>query len=697
MKYLRAHFHAIGLLIFAVLTTAELSAQNTFPTVYVSTASGNQILAINGASSGAGAVSVLCSGGNKFVPEDIVVGPDGLIYVANTSQDQIWRIDPVAVLTQGAAPSCVSGAGTEKIYDLKSTKKCTDISGVQPPITSCPSAPEGPSFVSEPTANSTGSLDLVFNTHTSSSTRGVWVIPGIASQAIGCGATNSCPAPARIIQPLTASAVGEGIEFDIPGNMLIVDQADGTLFRKTAPPFPILNSFAGSAVSFITGLTSPVGVAVNTCGDILVTSGNTIQRYVTPAFAADNAPFSSSDIPRFMEVDSSDRLYVVTAADESGTGGKVWLINLSPGGSVGSCSLSSAPILIADLAALKSAKTVANLGSGNALGLGISATDFTTQVQCFNSFPTENTYNFGTSTASVKCDSGQPFCMQITALKSRPTNSSQPEVTFTPPFLCEAPNGAFTVPLSNPVSLHYSSLHGFSTQYWEQACTDSTCTTPIPDSDFNSTVCVDPNFHYHVGYFTLDEILFPGGAHAATDGRTPAQIATDPYPDCLTTQYWGNAAPGVDGGFGSRLQTKHVGFTSSSLTKNGVITLKQPALSNNPQFNVGTQNISVKFTLADSKGKPITNAVERLSIIRTSVTTPDGITTNGLLAQNVVASNNSSFENFFSSNGSGQYNYNVDTSFFTLDNQPAGTTAVYSFTIWGNDAPPFTRTIVGTF
>src|SRR5438876_11451422 len=102
-------------LTFALLTaSAELAAQNIFPTGYVSTGAGNQILAIDGSSSGASAVSVLCNGGSKFVPEDLVVGPDGLIYVANTTQNQISRSDRGLVETQKSiSPRCVSGASTE--------------------------------------------------------------------------------------------------------------------------------------------------------------------------------------------------------------------------------------------------------------------------------------------------------------------------------------------------------------------------------------------------------------------------------------------------------------------------------------------------------------------------------------------------------------------------------------------------------
>ena len=123
------------------------------------------------------------------------------------------------------------------------------------------------------------------------------MIPGIASQAIGCAAASSCPAPVRIIQPF--SSAGEGIEFDFPGDMLMVDQAGGALFRKVAPFVPTPNPFAGSASSFITGLLSPVGVAVNTCGDILVTSGLSIKRYNSsgsPLSPGQVMTFSSGDI-----------------------------------------------------------------------------------------------------------------------------------------------------------------------------------------------------------------------------------------------------------------------------------------------------------------------------------------------------------------------------------------------------------------
>jgi len=666
--------------------STHLAAQTT---AYVSTGAGNQILTIANADgvNGSPAVSVLCTGDSTFVPEDVVVGPDGLLYIADTTFNRIWRLDP------GNPPSSCNLA--EKIYDANGATGCTDpSSGILPaPSISCPSAPEGPSFVSEPNSTSTGSLDMVFNTHGPSAT-GVWKMQGIASLPSGCSAALTCtlPKPARVIQPFTTA--GEGIEFDILGNMLMVDQANGKVFRKTPP-------FSGTASAFISSLSSPFGIAVNACGDILVASGTNVNRYnaTTGAAFSDHLSFSNTDKPKFLEVDSGNRLYVVTASKESGQGGKVWRINpASSTNPISSCTLPSGPppAPIADLGGLK--KTVAGLDSGNALGLGVSATNFTSQVQCFTASGAANgkLYNFGHHTIFLSCDNLiQPFCMKVTALKSRPTNGSQPEVAFTLPFSCpSSATGTFTVP--NPVCMHYGSQHGFCTQYVEQTCTAPSCATPVPDTN----VC--SSFTFKIGFFSDDLVDLPGAAHVEVPGEEsvpPQTIAANPYNQCVTQDFYTAPGPGLD--YAARgTNSKHVVF-NSDLAFNGVITLNSPvsscgiaSLTCNPQFNFG-QNISTKFTLTDAvSGAAITQATERLSILRIQHTT-NGTITNEFVPQTVVSTNNSSFENFFNANSSGMYSFGVDSSAF--DPLPKGTSAVYQFTIWGNGAAPFSFNILVQF
>ena len=93
-------------------------------------------------------------------------------------------------------------------------------------------------------------------------------------------------------------------------------------------------------------------------------------------------------------------------------------------------------------------------------------------------------------------------------------------------------------------------------------------------------------------------------------------------------------------------------------------------------------------------GAAITQATERLSILRIQHTT-NGTITNEFVPQTVVSTNNMSFENFFNANSSGMYSFGADSSVF--DPFGRGTSAVYQFTIWGNGAPPFSFDIIAQF
>src|SRR5579864_8900292 len=147
-----------------VFLGCELVAQTTFPTVYVSTGAGQQILAL-AVTANSATIAGLCS--VNLVPEDVVVGPDGKLYIANTTGNSIYRMASMLPAPSSTAASCT----LEKIYDTTAT--CTGLTS-----STCPTGPEGPSFLHINT------LDLYFNTHGNS--QGVWKIPGIASIA-ACG------------------------------------------------------------------------------------------------------------------------------------------------------------------------------------------------------------------------------------------------------------------------------------------------------------------------------------------------------------------------------------------------------------------------------------------------------------------------------------------------------------------------------
>ena len=222
-------------------------------------------------------------------------------------------------------------------------------------------------------------------------------------------------------------------------------------------------------------------------------------------------------------------------------------------------------------------------------------------------------------------------------------------------------------------------------------------TTKITDAQLNSgTYCSGGacDFRGLFAYFTLDKINFPGGAHAFTDGVPPLTVSygsspPNPTDDCQTLYFFpGNGGNGLDPTYTRGSNSKHVVFNSNTNFGPFQIVLGSPTASCdpngvcNPQFNPNS-NIAVKFAFFNST---FNSASERLSIMRVQHTTK-GVTTTEQVVENVVPTNNSSFQNFFDANGSGQYSYGADVSAF--QRLPKGSVAIYQLTIWGNASLPF--------
>ena len=645
-------------LAFVVGIASQINAQTT---VYVSTGSGHQILKLANAETSSPTLTVLCTGSPTFVPEDLVVGPDGFIYVASTTASQIWRLNPGVV----AACDSSTDPGAELIY-----------SGTNP------ANPEGPTFVSEPSNSSVASLDLLFNTR---SGQGVWKLPGIASKPFGCG--TGCATPVRVVTGPSTTTVGQGTDIGKRGDLLAVDNANGRLFKYSFP-------YSSTSTPFISGINSPVGVAINTCGDILIATSKNLGRYNanSGALLDSISPFGGNDKGRFLEVDSSNHIYLVSAQDNSGSGGTIWRLDPPAQNPLTSCSLKSFTVgLQINL------KTSLGLASNNGLGLGVSATSVTSQAQCFSPAHPTNLYNFGTHSVALTANNvTQQFCLQVTAAKSK-----RSDVNFTGTFSCPAATTSnttsFQVP--QPACLHYASGHAHCIQYLEQACSDSACSNKISDAALNSgQFCSGGtcNFQGTLAYFTLDTIVFPGVAHVSTDNA--GDPTTEPYgslppnptDDCQTLYFFPfNGGNGLDPVILRGGNSKHVVFNSNLFFPNSKIQLGSPANSCqtatgcNPQFRFGS-TISVKFTFSPQLS-PANAATERLSIMRVQHTTPQGQVISGeQVIENVVAANNSAFQNFFIGNSNGQYSYNADSSF--LQPLPKGSIGTYEFVISGNAA-----------
>jgi sugar lactone lactonase YvrE len=263
-------------------------------------------------------------------PEDIVVGPDGKIYICDADQNKIRRMNQ-------------DGTGVEVVYDRSLNSNSTTACAGGP----CPSGPEGPSFSTKG--------DLYFNTRGAPATHtGVWKITS---------AQLSGSLPVTPTNVLTAfSTFGEGTTFGATDNLLVVDSSGGRVLQST-PPYT-------SATAIITGLNVPAGIAVNSAGDIFVSEFGTkqISHYGSGGGSPIGiyATFTDGTGPIYSQFDASDHLYVVTSNDTDAGPGKLYRID-TPGGSANTH-------LVVDFAG----KPLNNI---HMIGLGLPATTFTTPQQ----------------------------------------------------------------------------------------------------------------------------------------------------------------------------------------------------------------------------------------------------------------------------------------------------------------------------
>jgi len=243
-------------------------------TVYVSSPDKGKIseVAVNG-----GGYSVLVTSPPAGW-EDLVYGPDGLVYAFDEGRDRIYRFDP-------ASPSVL-----EEVY-VYSKKSGADLQ-----------SPHSGWF--------TNRGDLLV---TSSS--GVWIFEGLTTAEstvtptkLQCGGAD-CP-----------SFDGGGLVQAANGDLLVVDRADGSVWKYTLQPYATGLVFSGSG-EIISGLTDPVGIARASTGEIYVATGD----YFLWKFASDGTDgaicedFSeTSDRPYYLEMSADDTIYLATTNSTSG-------------------------------------------------------------------------------------------------------------------------------------------------------------------------------------------------------------------------------------------------------------------------------------------------------------------------------------------------------------------------------------------
>ena len=265
------------------------------PMVDVSDGVGN-ILNVN---TSTGAVTTLVSNEGAAY-EGLVVGPDNpdnpthpfLLYACDPTHNKIIRFDPNNV-----------EAGIETVY----------------------TGTEAPGTLQQPQcARITNTGDLIVSSKVPGS--GIWEIAGVANIALGAGGF-----PTPVQNPpngaLSATQVSQGIAQKNIGDLLIVDNFNGKVIRS---PFGSAPHFDGTLTVFISGLSSPFGIARKSNGEIYVSNQGAspgVSHFNADGTPANTCPSVSFDLTSFgegaslsslsfMQMTPDDTLYIAASVSE---------------------------------------------------------------------------------------------------------------------------------------------------------------------------------------------------------------------------------------------------------------------------------------------------------------------------------------------------------------------------------------------
>jgi len=558
------------------------------PAVYISTFLGQQILAVDGAVGTTVAIHTAAIA-NSFSPEDIVVGPDKKIYICDPGQNKIYRVRQ-------------DDGGFETIYNQNSNA-------------SLPAAPEGPSF---------NGSDLYFNTHFlqgAGTNGGVWKIAG-ATGAVPVGGFT----PTQVFD---SAASGEGTVFGTAGTtagkLLFVERS--TRQVKSCDP-----SSCNTPTTLIqnpgevpTLLDNPIGIAVNSAGDIFVANaGSTLQNVnhfdSGGGFVETYASFSGSDYPFFLEFDALNRLYVVTN-DLSGAGGKVWRID-PPGGET----------KLVFLVALSN--SISGVAGNQAVGLGLGLTDFVKQSYAVSGSRIQKKFIFTADEVDIT------FTAVSVAFELIVFREEIPEALLG---LQETPN--FTNPTPPPAVIpcaEYNSDLGTCVVYEEGI---GATLEPVPTANFTGPV------NLQLFYTPSGGSGVPVLAHALDSNL---QNPVDQYDENELTGFTLATKVGDPTGMnGDSCCSRHVALNTPQAQVGTTFCTFQTPLPG--QIAQRPQVVTIRFKIAASGGNCqtgpyVTNAVSQLWLFNT--TTQEFVTPTS-------KTNTGNF--FFADPLSGQNSYNIQT------------------------------------
>jgi hypothetical protein len=560
--------------ILVVLSTAPVLGGP----IYVSR--GNQIVSVD---SDSGAVTVLYSPpGDTFKPRGLTVGPDGNLYIAEAS-GAVYRLEPTP--------------------------------GSEPTIFNVPGTPEGLAFA--------GNFDLYVSTSGPSGK----VYRLHFQPSFGISPPPHLGNPDLPIEAFSFGS-GAGIAFGENGNLLVAKNTNnGGIFAAVAPTY-------SSASSLGPALSKPIGVGVNTCGEILVGVGRKIERHdkKTGEWLGDYVTFGGGKVVRYTGVTSTNEVFAVVT-NNSGSNGQVYRVAGVPQSTkttILSCTNGTATALGASMdypvglaVPASSAEITKSFGAGPDNTCGTSDDALLTS--------SSQTFNFGHHlfTLSFKqvihC-----FPVTVTAAMSRPQR-----VTFNTNF----PPGT--------EATKFSSKGSFAIEYLA-------VTGAISGSDYSD---LPDGVQVSSLFFTLLSLesppRFPG--MAKSDDEVPEGPE---YDQDITQHFFPSINPLEDPGeSGTDDDISRFVVFNGPIPLNNLceFNLNQPAFSGNPPWRQGS-TLSVKFSCSNNGS--FSDLVAYLTVVK--------INADGSHTPQPVVSKGNEIGNKFSSGSGNNFTYQLDTSFLAI-------------------------------
>ena len=528
----------------------------TPPVVYVCTAAA-QVVRVTGGTS-----EVFATGTGVF--DDCVLGPDGALYVANlqpTNQPKIIRVDlsagdPGAITDVATLPSRARGLA----FNVNRLYVTTEASGVQV-------------------------VDFEID---------------VLGPLISLGAT-----PA-----FSTAAGGRGIAFDLFGNLDLV--AGGKIWQATGPAY--INEYSGLQDDELATLAGAYGLAMNTCREMVVadTGSRKIKRLANGTLTDTNISFPSNYRPLSIEIDSSNRIFMLAATNNDGKAARVMMASPNVGsGAPGADWLTTCGnFTVSTLAELKTGGPggIADLLSTEAVGIAIGQSAHSI-TQDFTSVDCNKTFDFGYHiykiTNACASDIEPSFSLTVTAHKSRPA-----DVKFAP--------GAFP---ETSIPISYSPNGGFITEL--------TLATTLEGE-------LGQDFLAQYNYFTQQAIGNVGVAKGEILDIGPNASA---YEEAVGVEAWDLGVLDIGTGERERDWSKRVSYTSATRPGCTLGEFEQPLLEGNPLFNSNqTLKVALKVT-----GLDCSNGTMRVSVAR--------LNGDGTYTPATVVSNSNDVKNIMTQSG----------------------------------------------